>query len=163
MPEEKLREVFDRITREVTLDAVGIRLEPGGGAPGKNLCTVHIGFRTGFHSSLSLRADAATLARLTRSVLHQEEVTLQDLEDVTKEYFNVLCGHIAGAMYQATKVVSRFDVPSFRRGSFSPQGQREQFTLDYSGDGGGVVQLIHHIPIRPHGAPIYEKERGDAQ
>lgn len=148
MPEEKLREVFDRITREVTQDAVGIHLEMGGAAPGDDLCTVHIGFKKGFHSSLSLRADTSMLARLTQSILHKENVTPQDLEDVAKEYFNVLCGHIAKALYQATSVACRFDVPSFYRGSFSPEGHKEQFTLNYADDRSDAVQLVHYIPDR---------------
>lgn len=153
MSEEKLREVFDRITREVTQDAVGIQLETGGGAPEEDLCTVHIGFKQGFHSSLSLRADTAMLTRLTQSMLREEDVTPQDLEDVTKEYFNVLCGHIAKALYQATQVASRFSVPTFYRGSFAPEGQREQFALSYADDQDDAAQLVHHVPNRA--------ERGD--
>lgn len=148
MSEEKLREVFDRITREVTQDAVGIRLEQGGALPEEDLCTVHIGFKKGFHSSLSLRADTSMLTRLTQSMLQEEDVSPQDLEDVTKEYFNVLCGHIAKALYQATRVASRFGVPTFHRGSYAPEGQREQFALSYADDQDDAAQLVHHVPDR---------------
>lgn len=151
MPKEKLREVFDRITREVTQDSVGIQLVEGESSPEGDLCTVHIGFNQGFHSSLSLRADKKMLTRLTQSMLQEEEVTPQDLEDVTKEYFNVLCGHIAKALYQTTQVASRFDVPSFYRGSYSPQGQKEQFALTYADDRNDAAQLVHHIPDRSGG------------
>jgi len=145
MSEEKLREVFDRITREVTEASAGIRLSEGGNGPGGDFCTVHIGFHQGFHSSLSFRADRGLLLRLTRSMLWTEEVTPQDLEDVTKEYLNVLCGHIAQVMYQVTRVVSRFDVPSFYRGSFGPEGQREQFVLNYVDERKNAAQLVHYI------------------
>lgn len=156
VPEEKLREIFDRITREVTQDSVGIRLVEGESGPEGDLCTVHIGFNQGFHSSLSLRADMGMLTRLTQSMLQEEKVTPQDLEDVTKEYFNVLCGHIAKALYQATKVASRFDVPSFYPGSFSPKGQKEQFALNYADDRDDAAQLVHHIPDSPGPAvPAY--------
>ena len=90
MPEEKLKEVLDEITRKVTEDSVGIQLIQGESEPGEDVCTVHIRFRKGFHSSLSLRADTAMLTRLTQSMLQEKNVTPQDLEDVTKEYFNVL-------------------------------------------------------------------------
>lgn len=151
MPEEKLREVFDRITREVTQDSIGIQLVEGKNGPEEDLCTVHIGFNQGFHSSLSLRADRGMLTRLTQSMLQEEDVTPQDLEDVTKEYFNVLCGHIAKALYQATQVASRFGVPSFHPGSYSPQGQKEQFALNYADDRNDAAQLVHHIPDRSGG------------
>ena len=146
MPKEKLREVFDRITREVTQASVGIQLVEGGSGPGEDFCTVHIGFHQGFHSSLSLRADRRLLTRLSQAILQTEEISPQDLEDVTKEYFNVLCGHIAQMMYQVTRVVSRFDVPAFYRGDFSPEGQREQFVLNYADDRKDAAQLVHHIP-----------------
>ena len=148
MSEEKLREIFDRITREVTRDSAGIPLAEGGNGPGEDSCTVHIGFNKGFHSSLSLRADRRLLTRLSQTILQTEEITPQDLEDVTKEYFNVLCGHIAQELYRVTRVVSRIDVPFFCRGEFSPQGQRVQFALNYVDDRKDAAQLVHHIPAR---------------
>lgn len=148
MPKEKLWEVFDRITREVTQTSAGIQLVEGGNGPRGELCTVHIGFHQGFHSSLSLRADKRLLTRLSQAILQTEEITPQDLEDVTKEYFNVLCGHIAQAMYQVTRVVSRFDVPAFYQGEFSPEGQKEQFALNYADERKNAAQLVHHIPDR---------------
>lgn len=146
MSEEKLREVFDRITREVTRDSMGIPLAEGGNGPGEDFCTVHIGFNKGFHSSLSFRADRKLLTRLSQAILQTEEIGSQDLEDVTKEYFNVLCGHIAQELYRVTRVVSRIDVPFFCRGEFSPQGQRVQFALNYVDDRKDAAQLVHHIP-----------------
>ena len=146
MSEEKLKEILDRITRKVTEDSVGIQLIQGESEPGEDVCTVHIRFRKGFHSSLSLRADTAMLTRLTQSMLQEENVTPQDLEDVTKEYFNVLCGHISSALYQATQVASRFSIPSFHQGSYSPEDHEEQFVLSYGSDQEGAVQLVHHIP-----------------
>ena len=154
MSEEKLREIFDRITREVTRDSVGIPLTEGGNGPGADLCTVHIGFNKGFHSSLSLRADRKLLVRVSQAILQTEEISPQDLEDVTKEYLNVLCGHIAQVMYQVTRVVSRFDVPSFYQGDFSPEGQKVQFVLNYADDRRDAAQLVHHVPDRTGGGPI---------
>ena len=146
MPEEKLKEVLDRIARKVTEESAGIRLVQGENVPEGDMCTVHIGFRQGFRSSLTLRADTAMLTRLTQSMLKEENVTPQDLEDVTKEYFNVLCGHVATALYKATRVAARFSVPSFHRGSYSPENHKEQFVLNYACGREGTAQLIHHIP-----------------
>jgi len=146
MSEKRLREILDRITRDVTQECAGIRLAEGGSGPEGELWTVYTGFRRGFHSSLSLRADKRMLTRLAQSMLRTEKVTPQDLEDVAKEYLNVLCGHITRAMYQATNVASRFGVPSFHPGRFSPQGQKEQFALNYIDGRNGAAQLVHHIP-----------------
>lgn len=155
IPEKQLREDLDRIIREVTESSAGIALIRGGEAPGEHICTVHIGFRRGFRSSLSLRADAALFARLAQSMLGTEHITPQDLEDVAKEYFNVLCGHISAALYNATHISARFSVPYFYWGSYSPKDHREQFVIRYSSGQNEAVELVHHIPV-PQGA----EERG---
>ena len=146
IPEEKLKEILDQITRQVTEESVGIQLTQGESEPGEDVCTVHIRFRKGFRSSLTLRADTAMLTRLTQSMLQEETVTPQDLEDVIKEYFNVLCGHISSALYKATQVASRFSAPTFHQGPYSPEDHEEQFVLSYGSDQEGTVQLIHHVP-----------------
>ena len=141
-----MREGLDQIIREVTEASTGIALTRGDAEPGENICTVHIGFRRGFHSSLSLRADSALFARLAQSMLSVEQTTAQDLEDVAKEYFNVLCGRIAGAMFQATQVPAHFNPPAFYRGRFEPEGREVQFVLTYSNEYNEGAQLIHHVP-----------------
>ena len=135
----------------MTEASAGISLIRGETEPGEHICTVHIGFRRGFRSSLSLRADAALFARLARSILQEEQITAQDLEDVAKEYFNVLCGHIAAALYKATQVSARFSVPSFHWGRYSPEGHKEQFVIRYSGDRNEAAELVHHVPIPREG------------
>lgn len=145
--EEKLREDLDRIIREVTEVSTGVALIHGEAEPGDHVCTVHIGFRQGFHSSLSLRADAALFIRLARSMLMEERITAQDLEDVAKEYFNVLCGHIAAALYKATHISARLSVPFFYWGSYSPKDHREQFVIRYASGQNEAAELVYHVPI----------------
>ncbi len=147
MSKEKLKEVLDRITRKVTEESAGIHLNPGKSGPEEDQCTVHVRFHRGSLSNLSLRADMEMFTRLARSMLQTEQITLQDLEDVAKEYFNVLCGHIVIALYKATHVGSRFGVPSFYRGAFVPKDRKEQFVLNYSSDRNEAAQLAHHVPI----------------
>lgn len=147
MPKEELREALDRVVREVTEHSAGIRLVQGDYAPGDDLCTVHIGFQRGVCSSLSLRADSSMFARLARFMLEEENVTPQDMEEAAKEYFNVLCGSIARALYQATRVACRFGVPDFYWGSFSPKDHEEQFVLSYSSGQDEAAQLVHHVPV----------------
>lgn len=146
MPEEKLKEILDRITREVTKDSMGIQLVQDQSEPGEDVCTVHITFHKGLRSSLSLRADTAMLVHLAQSALETEHITPQDLEDVTKEYFNVLCGKIVAALYKETRIAARFSVPSFHRGSYSPDDRQEQFVLNYSSGSNEAAQLVHLIP-----------------
>jgi len=152
MSKEKLKEVLDRITRKVTEESAGIHLNPGRSGPEEDQCTVHVRFHRGSLSNLSLRADMEMFTRLARSMLQTEQITVQDLEDVAKEYFNVLCGHIVTALYKATHVGSRFGVPSFYRGAFVPEDRKEQFVLNYSSDRNETAQLAHHVPIPQEGA-----------
>lgn len=144
MPEKNLQDVFDQVTREVTEKVAGIRLCEGELSSEENLCTVHASFERGFHSSLALCADTAMFTRLTQSMLQEEEVTPQDVEDFTKEYFNVLCGCIASKLFQVTKVASRFDIPAFYTGNYRPEDQKEQFTICYSSDRNEGARLIHY-------------------
>lgn len=146
MSEEKLQDVFDQVTREVTEKMGGIRLCVGNSSLKDDSCTVHAAFARGFHSSLALCADTAMFTRLTQSMLQAEEVSRQDVEDFTKEYFNVLCGHIASRLFQVTKVASRFGIPEFYTGRYQPADQKEQFAICYSSDKNEGARLSHFTP-----------------
>lgn len=153
MSEDKLKEALDRIVRKVTEDSVGIRLTQGDAGPGEESCTVYISFNQGFRSSLSLRADTVMLIRLAQKVMKTERITPQDLEDVAKEYFNVLCGQIAAELYRTTRVAARFSVPAFHHGVYGPETHREQFALNYCDDRDKAAQLVHLVPIQTGDAP----------
>lgn len=155
MPPEHLQEVFDQIVQEVTEQVAGIRLVQGESAPSGEVCTVHADFSRGFHSGVSLCADTALFVRLTQQMMRQEDITPENVEDFTKEYFNVLCGQIAVKMFQATRVASRFCIPHFHSGRYEPEGSREHFVLSYTSDRNEDAQLIHHTPVPAGGeAPI---------
>lgn len=139
--------VFDEVTRQVTENVGGIRLYRGDIPPSGELYTVHAAFQRGFHSSLSLCADASVFTRLTQYIMQDTNVTPQDIEDFSKEYLNVLCGHVASRLFQVTKVASRFGIPSFHSGRYQPEGQEDQFVINYFSDKNEGVQLIHHAPV----------------
>lgn len=146
MTQEQLEKMLDKAVREVTEKTAGVQLHLDSVPPDGDLCTVHITFKKGFHSCLTLCADKAMLTRMARQVIRQDLVSAEDLEDFSKEYFNILCGRIAALLFQATKVPTRFSVPSFHRGRFEPEDHRKQFALTYADDQREGAQLIHHIP-----------------
>lgn len=146
LPQQKLEVLLDAAVREVTEQLSGVCLSPGGEPPGEDLCTVFIAFRRGFHSSLSLRADTAVLTRIAQGAMGAEAITPQDLEDFIKEYFNVLCGHIAAVLYRNTKIAARLTVPLFHRGPYEPEGCQRQFVLNFSDERSQSAQLIHYVP-----------------
>ncbi|MDE6260020.1 MAG: hypothetical protein K2M42_04050 [Oscillospiraceae bacterium] len=143
---ERLEQILDQALQDVTERTAGVRLNQGDQPPGEDLCTVHITFDKGFSTSLTLCADTSLLSRMARNSFHEEELEPEDLEEFTKEYFNVLCGKIAGAMFQATRVPAHFSPPTFYHGRYEPEGQEVQFVLTYSDEHREGAQLIHHVP-----------------
>ena len=138
MAKEELERILDQAVQDVTEQTAGVRLRQGSQSPGEDLCTVQITFDKGFHTSLTLCADTGLLCRMASNSFHEESVS--------PEYFNVLCGRIAGAMFQATQVPAHFGPPVFYRGRYEPEGSEVQFMLTYSDENCGGAQFIHHVP-----------------
>ena len=148
MAKDELEQILDQAVQDVTERTAGVRLHQGNQSPGEDLCTVQITFDKGFNTSLTLCADTGLLYRMACNSFHGESVSPEDLEEFSKEYFNVLCGSIAGAMFRATQVSAHFNFspPAFYRGRYEPEGREIQFVLTYSDEYCGGAQLIHHVP-----------------
>ena len=146
MTREALEQILDQALQDVTERTAGVCLRQDDQPPGEDLCTVHITFDRGFNTSLTLCADKNLLARMARNSFHEEAVSLEDLEEFSKEYLNVLCGKVTGAMYRATQIPAHFGQPTFYRGRYEPEGQEVQFILTYSDEHCEGAQLIHHVP-----------------
>ena len=154
---EGLEQILDQALQDVTERTAGVRLHQNDQPLGEDLCTVHITFDKGFATSLTLCADTSLLARMASNSFHEDPVTQEDLEEFSKEYFNVLCGKVAGAVFRATQVSAHFGPPVFYHGRYEPEGQEVQFVLTYSDEHSKSAQLIHHM-ARPRegGAPSSE-------
>lgn len=146
MTQEELEQILDQALQDVTERTAGVRLRQDDQPLGEDLCTVHITFDKGFGTSLTLCADTSLLSRMACNSFHEETVTSEDLEEFSKEYFNVLCGKIVGAMYRATQVSAHFGTPVFYHGRYEPAGHEAQFVLTYSDEYSDGAQLIHHVP-----------------
>ena len=146
MSQKELETMLDKAVREVTQKTAGMSLRQDSVSQGSQLCTVHIEFRKGFHSSLTLCADTSMFVRMTSNAVRGQRITPQVVEDFVKEYFNVLCGRISAILYRTTKIPSRFSVPAFYAGRFEPEGKTQQFVLNYSNEQREGAQLIHHVP-----------------
>lgn len=146
MEQEELKKMLDQAVREATEQMAGVALYPGEEALGSEFCTVHISFNKGFHTSLSLCADTALLARMAQNVLEEETLSQEDLEEFGKEYLNILCGKVAAFLYRTTKVAARFSTPEFYHGCYTPDNQQTQFVLTYADEYQDSAQLSHHVP-----------------
>lgn len=154
---EALAQILDQALQDVTERTAGVRLHQGEQPPGEDLCTVHITFDKGFGTSLTLCADTGLLARMARNSFHEDTVSPEDLEEFSKEYFNVLCGKIVGAMFEATQVSAHFSPPRFYHGRYEPEGQEVQFILTYADEHREGAQLIHHVPCAQEDGTIPSK------
>lgn len=146
MAKEELERILDQAVQDVTECTAGVRLHQGEQSPGEDLCTVQVTFDKGFRTSLTLCADTRLLCRMASNSFHEESVTPEDLDEFSKEYFNVLCGRIAKAMFQATQIPAHFGPPEFYRGRYEPEGREIQFMLTYSDEYSQGAQFIHHVP-----------------
>ena len=94
MTQEELERILDQAVQDVTERTAGVRLQQEDMPPGEDLCTVHITFDQGFHTSLTLCADTSLLSRMACNSFHEESISAEDLEEFSKEYLNVLCGKV---------------------------------------------------------------------
>lgn len=143
--QEQLAAICDETIRTITRQETGIQLIPGAITPVRPVCTVSITV-WGLNSCLSLCAETVLLTRLARSVMQEEHVTLQDVEDVAKEYLNLLGGHVISELFRKTQIPVRFSVPAFHPGRYAPEGCRRDLVLSYSSDQNEFLELVHHLP-----------------
>lgn len=146
LSKECLTGVFDRVMRDIIRQEAGIVFSPAERGPDAGLCTVHILFEKGVHTSLCLYADPALFTHMALCFLPEDCLTPEIVEEVAKEHFNVLCGHIAAQLFQAVKVPSRFSIPAFYPGRYEPEGYTEYIVLSYSSDHNENVQLVCRMP-----------------
>lgn len=144
IPSEDLAEIFDQVVREITQREAGIELQSSDAELGGELCTVYTTFHKGYRTSLSLCAERSMFVRLTRRMMEQEDVSDEDVSVFAREYFNVLCGHVATRLFEITKVPARFAVPAFCQGRYTPEGHLEHIVLTYSSDEQECARLVHH-------------------
>jgi len=142
---QRLNEIYEQAARYVTEEMSGIRLSAEKCPMTGELCTVYTYFvGNGVRSGLAFCAEKGLFTRLTQQMMQSEEVEPQDVEDFTKEYFNVLCGNITAAMYQDTKVAARFRFPEFCRGRYQPGDQWESWELGFHSDQDENARLVHY-------------------
>ena len=153
--QEELELMFNETLKEVTHRIGGIRLSQSDAAvPTGEVYTVYITFERGVYARLCLSAEKSLFIRLTRYMMRREDVSEQDVEDFSKEYFNVVCGHIAAKLFRATKIASRFGAPGFCSGRYQPADYEEHLVLGYSGDQSEGAQLIHLRPLETPGGEL---------
>lgn len=151
MPREDLSVLLDQVTREITQREAGIILSLKDSSPEElegEVCSAYITFNRGMDTSLSVCADMSMFVRLACGMMMTDEPTPRDVEEVAKEYLNVLCGHVLLRLFEVTKLSARFSVPSFCRGQCVMKDSEAHIILNYTGDRNERMRLVHHRPFR---------------
>ncbi len=149
--EEQLREFCSQAARSVTSQVGGIELGAGNGPPRGDARLVFAPFTKGIEIALALHAETGFFQRVCRCMMRREPADERDIEDAAKEYFNVLCGGVAAALYCVAKVAARFAIPTFHEGSYQPRGWQEDWSMDFLGDNGEHARLICYTAPPDHG------------
>ena len=140
---EELEHILNCSLQEITSRFAGIHLCQQEVCLSDNVCTVHTILEATHRTVLLLYADVALLIRLAQNIMHREEVSQRDIEDVATEYFNVVCGRIAAGIYQTSHVASRFQTPSFCAGRYQPDGDVScQYSVNFKGEHDESVRLV---------------------
>lgn len=144
---ELLQNAVDHALLDVMPKVGGITLLRGDSPPSGELYTVYTIFDGEMPVNLALCGNAATFTHLTQHMMGQDEIEPEDLADAAKEFFNVLCGHVAIELFHATNLALRFQIPRFGGGIQIPEGHTWQFVLNYSGDKDESMQVIQHTGV----------------
>lgn len=147
---QKLKDVLNRSIQDTTSRFAGIQLVEQNVELSDDICTVHTILEGNRRAALLLCADTALLNRLAQNILHSSQVTPQDVEDVAKEYLNIICGQVVAGLFQIARIPSRFCIPSFRTGLYLPEEQAtSQCVLNYDSGEHGKIRLICMGPFIP--------------
>jgi len=144
LSKDKLRDIYEHAAQSVTEKLMNIVLRPTGTHINADVYTVYTSFIRGISSGLAFCAERSLAIRMTRNMMHRELVESQDVEDYLKEYLNVLCGQIVGAVYKDTKVAARFHFPEFHEGRYKPENMTESWEVSFLSDQNEVAWLVHY-------------------
>ena len=147
LTQNEILDILDRAMQDITNRMARIYPCKQNVAPSGDVCTVCTTFEGGYNADLILYMDPALLTKLTQTTMQEETVSLQDIEDFMKEYFNVICGHIVARLFQAAHISSRFCIPRFYSGLHLPDGAGSLCcVLSYVSGSNERAQLIHQLP-----------------
>ena len=71
------------------------------------------------------RTNSSVLKAITYNMKRRpDDITQEEISVYTKEFFNILCGHVISAVNQATGATAFFQVPEIQRGTYSTPEDR---------------------------------------
>ncbi len=144
LSQKRLKEMYVDAARSVTEKLMGIVLTPDSTPINGEVCTVYTTFARGLDFGLAFCTGKKLAVRMTRSMMQREQVSAQDVEDYLKEYLNVLCGQITGAVFREAKIGARFQIPEFYRGWYEPENMKKSWEVSFLSDQNEGAWMIHY-------------------
>ena len=146
---ELFRQLTEDITQKITLDVaqIDLRLSDHQPNPDDDLCTVYTSVAGGYKTRLVMCAQRKFLHRLTENMMGEPSSDPDDLEEYTKEYFNVLCGRLVGEIYRVTKRGAKFHPPFFHEGHYSlipPASDNELESICFTNPKSEHLMVLHY-------------------
>lgn len=115
IPAERVQELIHSVTVRITQQVAHINLQIGDHPlqPKGDLCAVYTTIDGTYHARLILCAERLFLQRMTENMLGDPIHYPDDLEEYSKEFFNILCGRIVGEICRANNAHVTFHPPCF--------------------------------------------------
>ena len=145
LDEHALEELIHRTVVDITrqIAKIDLRLCSQDPDPANELCTLHTTIDGDYHTELVLHADRALLHRLTENMMEAKTTDPEDMEEYSKEFFNVLCGHIVSEIFRRTKLPARFHTPCFAYGDTDEEKAKDKIRIRYASDQAERAELLH--------------------
>ena len=115
IPPERIQALIHSVTVRITQQVAQINLQIGETPPHPegDLCAVYTTIEGTYHARLVLCAEHLFLQRMTENMLGDPLHYPDDLEEYSKEFFNILCGRIVGEICRTKQAHATFQSPSF--------------------------------------------------
>lgn len=119
----ELQHILNFVMLDTTQRMANLTVHEEAATLSQDTYTIQTAFEGGCSANILLCADVSFLHRLAQSILQMETVSSQDIEDVTMEYFNVICGQVVAKTYERTRKPARFQLPKLKKGQHLPSAR----------------------------------------
>lgn len=151
LSERKIHDILNDVMVRVTKKMADIDMRPGEAVPAEDVYTVYTTLEGECDANLTMCAEKPFLERLAQQVLFEKDVGMQDVEDVAKEYFNVICGLMISQMHPLIRRPTRFQIPTFCKGVYEfEETIGHTCVLEYTGQEGERVRLVLKRSVPQH-------------
>lgn len=115
-----IEKILDDTVRDITKRLANIELKKADWSQSdlNDVASLYTATTGSYKITVVTHAETRLLRYIAEKMARRTVDEPEDVEMYSKEYFNILCGHIISKINQKTKSSARFGVPHFRRGFY---------------------------------------------